>query len=205
VVVRRAMTLLEVLLVLCLLVILASLAWPVLERPLANQRLRQAADVVRTEWTRARVEAMSSGRTMAFTHRLASDAYRVEDLQGAEYVAETVDEGSGETCRSTSYALPEGCQFVAGESRQDDRAAMAFGEDAPVARATAKADADTGADGGAGATAWSDPILFYPDGTTSDATVVLGNEYGRRIELSLRGLTGVAAVGELYDSNEGPR
>ena len=186
---RRAMTLLEVLLVLCLLVILASMAWPVLERPLANQRLRQAADAVRTEWTRARVEAMSSGRTYVFSHGLESDAYRVGDLQNAEYVPETVDEEYGEACRSASYALPEGCQFVAGETRLDDRAEMAFGEEAAP-----EADAD--------GTVWSEPILFYPDGTTSDATVVLENEYHRRIELTLRGLTGVATVGELYESED---
>jgi len=186
---RRAMTLLEVLLVLCLLLILASMAWPVLERPLANQRLRQAADVVRTAWTRARVEAMSSGCTYVFSHGLESDAYRVEELQSVEYVPETADEDYGEVGSPASHALPEGCRFVGGETRLDDRAAMAFGEDAPP-----EADAD--------GTAWSDPILFYPDGTTSDATVVLENEYHRRIELSLRGLTGVATVGELYETEE---
>jgi Tfp pilus assembly protein FimT len=186
---RRAMTLLEVLLVLCLLVILASVAWPALERPLANQRLRQAADAVRAEWTRARVEAMSSGRTYVFSHGLDSDAYRVENLESAEYVPETTDEESAETCGWTSHVLPEGCQFVAGETRPDDRAEMAFGEDAAP-------EAD------AGGTVWSEPILFYPDGTTSDATVVLENEYHRRIELDLRGLTGVATVGELYESED---
>jgi len=43
----------------------------------------------------------------------------------------------------------------------------------------------------------STPILFYPDGTTSTARLLLRNEYDRSIELSLRGLTGVARVGEL--------
>jgi hypothetical protein len=66
---------------------------------------------------------------------------------------------------------------------------MAFGEEAAP---------EAGADG----TVWSEPILFYPDGTASDATVVLENEYRRRIELTLRGLTGVATVGELYETEE---
>ena len=38
--------------------------------------------------------------------------------------------------------------------------------------------------------AWSVPIFFYPDGSTSTAAVLLKNENGRCIEVRLRGLTG---------------
>ncbi len=37
---------------------------------------------------------------------------------------------------------------------------------------------------------WSAPILFRPDGTTSDASVLLVNEPGNTIRVTLRGLTG---------------
>ena len=40
---------------------------------------------------------------------------------------------------------------------------------------------------------WSSPIFFYPDGTTSDAKVVLANPYDNRIVVRLRGLTGMAS------------
>ena len=52
-----------------------------------------------------------------------------------------------------------------------------------------------------------DPVFFFPDGTTSTATLILENKYQRRIELSLRGLTGVITVGDTYpadDSLHGP-
>ena len=42
-------------------------------------------------------------------------------------------------------------------------------------------------------------ILFHPDGTTSDARLVLKNDRGRAMELSLRGLTGTVTVGEMLD------
>ena len=43
---------------------------------------------------------------------------------------------------------------------------------------------------GADGKAWSVPIFFYPDGTTSTAAVLLKNANGRCIEVRLRGLTG---------------
>ena len=58
---RPAFTLIEVILTLCLLVIISALAWPQLGKTFSNQRLRKAADVVRTQWCKARVEAMRMG------------------------------------------------------------------------------------------------------------------------------------------------
>ena len=42
--------------------------------------------------------------------------------------------------------------------------------------------------------AWSAPIFFYPDGSTSTAAVLLKNESGRCIEVRLRGLTGSGTI-----------
>jgi hypothetical protein len=46
-------------------------------------------------------------------------------------------------------------------------------------------------------TGWSQPIFFYPDGTTSSVRLWLRNKDGRMIELYLRGLTGVVKVGNV--------
>ena len=43
-------------------------------------------------------------------------------------------------------------------------------------------------------TAWSTPIFFYPDGSTSTAAILLKNEAGRCIEVRLRGLTGTGTA-----------
>jgi hypothetical protein len=44
--------------------------------------------------------------------------------------------------------------------------------------------------------AWSPPILFHPDGTTSDATLLLANEYQVAIRVTLRGLTGISQTAD---------
>jgi len=194
---RHAVTLVEVLLVLCLLVAIASIAWPSLERPLSNQRLRKAADLVRVVWGRARVRAMSTGETLVFRYSIEGDRYSVQRYAGPESVtgAESTDGPAGTSDYETDPAfmlgseprLPDKMTFLSGETATDVRAESLTLEEAPTA------------DGGQG---WSDPILFYPDGSTSTATVVLRNEYDRSIELSLRGLTGVITVGEVYSAEE---
>ena len=49
---------------------------------------------------------------------------------------------------------------------------------------------------------WSDSICFYPDGTTSDVRLVLLNDRGNRVELTLRGLTGTVIVGDVQAPEE---
>ena len=44
---------------------------------------------------------------------------------------------------------------------------------------------------------WSSPILFFPDGSSSTAAILLKNEAGRCIEVRLRGLTGTSMVTEI--------
>ncbi len=74
---RCAFTLVEVLLTLALLVIVAGLAWVGLQRPLARQRLRSAADAVRSEWCQARNDAMKSGHTYAFRYLVRGNRYHL--------------------------------------------------------------------------------------------------------------------------------
>jgi len=179
--------------VLVLLLALVSISWPALERPLSNQRLRSAADAVRVEWGRARIEAMSSGQTLLFRYSIEGDRYQIERQAGPESPsdAESADGSaalSGYQTRPgalywSELKLPDGVVFLSGETAEDTR--------------SGSLDLESGMSGEAGLN-WSEPILFYPDGTTSTATLVLKNQYDRCIELTLRGLTGVVNVGEIY-------
>ena len=60
--VRAGVTLIELLLVLALLVILATLAYPAYVGPMKNQQLRRSADQIRSAWGQAQVQAMKTGR-----------------------------------------------------------------------------------------------------------------------------------------------
>jgi prepilin-type N-terminal cleavage/methylation domain-containing protein len=193
---RTGFTLLELMLVLSLLVFLAAISWPSVGLPLANQALRSAADEVRTAWARARVAAMSSGYTYVFRYTPDGNRYTIECQVAPEASAEVSTLGSdavgeslaadvvtpaGEECR-----LPEQVRFAGGETVVESRSQATLAADTSVVP-----DAEL---------AFSEPILFYPDGTTSTACVRLQNEYGRCIELSLRGLTGVVTVSRVQDA-----
>ncbi len=199
---RHAFTLLEVLLTLCLLVVLASMTWPALSRPMANQRLRKAADRVQMEWVRARVKAMSDGCIYVFSYSAESDRYLIQSQLAPESVGQEGLTGGGQFATGSAgsavqgaggagwtaggetqeCSLPEGIRFVPGES--------AIGSPAQATPAQPIAAAGE-------TTARAAPIYFYPDGITSTTTVRLANEYGFTIDVSLRGLTGIATVGQV--------
>jgi prepilin-type N-terminal cleavage/methylation domain-containing protein len=191
---RDAFTLIEVLLTLSLMVVLASLSWPSLARPMANQALRSGADEVRTSWAKARVAAMSTGRTYVF-HAPEADHYVVECHVAPEAAGEMSENelaaAQGNSALDSGpraaekHPLPQRVRFVGGKTVVDARDQSAAVSSGPVSDA---------------ALSQVDPIFFYPDGTTSTARVQLQNEYGRMMELSLRGLTGVATVSAIEET-----
>ncbi len=68
---RGGFTLLELMLVLAILLAVAALAWPVLSRAMAVERLRKAADRVHAEWVRA--EALVAHHVVGATTILDKD------------------------------------------------------------------------------------------------------------------------------------
>jgi prepilin-type N-terminal cleavage/methylation domain-containing protein len=190
--ITRGYTLVELLLVLTLLAVIAGLIWPALAKPFASRRLHTAADVVRTELCQARVDAMRSGHTYAFRYVVDNDRFCTAPrndpcaavLADAQADASALSEGDGyvpdeETpSQSVEKTLPEGVKFVT-----PDTPAAASLPSAPEMESSADLSE-----------CWSDPILFYPDGTTSDARLMLANDGGSSIEIMLRGLTGTVSM-----------
>jgi prepilin-type N-terminal cleavage/methylation domain-containing protein len=72
---RRGFTLLELILVLALMVVIVTLAGTNLRSGFRQQRLRKAAEQVRTEWARARNEAIKRGRVQVFYHAQQGNQY----------------------------------------------------------------------------------------------------------------------------------
>ena len=213
---RRGFTLLELTLVLALLLIVASLAWPSLERPLSTHRLRVAADTVRGVWASTRVDAMDSGEVLMFRYAPRSNRYRIERQQADDGSSSTTSGAAGASGASGSSSagsanggdplparvarlpiertLPDGITFASSEVT----AADAPGD--PTQQLPSTMDATTKSDA-----SWSQPILFYLDGTCSNARLVLKNDRDFSIEISLRGLTGVTTVGDIRGKDEGGR
>lgn len=202
---RAAMTLLELMLVLALLVVIGTLSMPAFRTPFDNHRLRQGGEVVRIEWNKARLKAMKTGQIQMFRYAAGSTTYQTmpyfsqqdwleadaahstgTGLAGANQQLAMATQATDQTS-TPARVLPEGVVFVQGEVETNMRSyeiqqQMQGGQVAGALEST--------------------PVLFYPDGTTSDARIVLTNQYQRLyVVVSLRSLTGITKVSNLLSSD----
>jgi len=192
---RRGYTLMEMLLVLAVLVMVAALAAPAMTGIMRRATLTAAGDAVRTDFTRAHVKAMKTGRIQVFRYELNGRKYRVQPWIAGDDSLETnsqsgATEGLGMDVAGAPAAdtgeekeLPEGTTFAGGEAAVESRGSV-VGE--AVSNDASAAEGD-----------WSQPILFYPDGSSSDAFVVVSDEFERGMRIDLSGLTGTAKVGPI--------
>lgn len=191
-------TLLEVVIVLVLVVILSGLAFNALMRPMAARRLQLAADQIRAEWIRARNRAMADGQIYCFQCELGGSGYLSVPYNASwDASGESLDLSTGGLGSPTIPSmqipynggqrkeLPE--KITVADLYVDGMEQLASFGDGPVSEVAVGGDAS---------------ILFFPDGTTSSAMITLENEFGRRIDISLRGLTGAVLVGDLYDAED---
>lgn len=190
-------SLLELLVVLTLLVILLSLAAPSILAPLRGSRLKNAADTICAEFAKARVEAMESGRVRMFRFQTNTGSYQVEPFVRASDTQENNLVGEGD--RVVGNGLIE--QSVQATTRQETLAEgiVFMGEQVDIDMRSYDTTDGQIADAQGGL---SRPILFYPDGTTSDAMVVMKAEDGAMTMVKLRGLTGIAKIGEVQSTED---
>ena len=202
------MTLLEVLLVLGLLVVVAAIAAPSVGITLDSSRLRSAGQLVRARLAKARIKAMESGRTYTFRYQPGGSGFAIaawyshDDYLESSALASATTGGASMTANTPVQnvmppasetlpeKLPESVTFAGSETTDDMRAAMLM-----QSTSTGQSlDSD-----------WSQPIFFYPDGTSSTARLVIMNVRQRYITLTLRGLTGVVQVSRPTAGSEIPQ
>ena len=155
--------------------------------------------MIQNELMRARVEAMESGRVRMFRYQIDTGSFKVAPLlrtsdelennlagtsQGIGISQAVFQSAEAEVVEGT---LEEGIVF-AGESVEADMRSYTLGQEQGGDLSIAD---------------WSNPVLFYPDGTTSDAKVYLRDNGGTLISVQLRGLTGIARIVEPDLSQEG--
>ena len=192
---RGGFTLMELLLVLAVLVIITALAMPSLSGAMANQKLRKAGDLVRSEFARARNRSMRTGRIHVFRYLPGTGEYSLEpwyadddflesNVQTVGMAPVNADAVSSET---VYVQLPDGITFSGLQVEFDARAMETVGEAMQSTSPTAGAPAS---------------ILFYPDGQSSTARIVLSNQASYYLIIQLRGLTGIAKVTDLLNNSE---
>lgn len=194
---RRGFTLLELMLVLAVLVVIAAMTMPALGRVVETQRLKQGADQVRAAWMRTHLTAMRTGKLQMFCFENGAGRYRIETWYAAEEEVEAAD-ATEDTGRRATPAKAPTADAEKGEQMLPDDVVFSAGDAESDNRGSKIEDDVSMTSGGA----WSRPILFYPDGSTSNAHLVVSNKRGRAIRVDLRGLTGGVTVGEIERIDE---
>jgi prepilin-type N-terminal cleavage/methylation domain-containing protein len=201
--IRKAFTLLELLLVLAILVALAGIAVPTFESMVTSRKLGESIQQLMNELKAARVAAMRTGQAQVMRATLQTRDYSISPWLGG---TESQDASAGATVMGTDgqvvatekgasggvstsavdassglKQLSSGVQFSAIETLVDSRNALELqnsGEVMPTAGAAVTTDG------------LSSPLLVYPDGSTTTAQIVLVDQSGRRMAIQIRGVTG---------------
>lgn len=187
------MTLFEILLVLVLLVVVSSLAMPLFDGGFATVRLRRGSDQLLAAWAEARIQSIQTGQTHEFLFQPETGLYRVQPWQalaepGTDPVLTVPDaEEAAEAVWAPYEAeLPEEIVFAEGDEITRD-----------VAGERTVQTLNQGS-----TSTWAAPILFFPDGSTSSASLLLRNERQLYQRVTLRPLTGVARVSDMLTKDE---
>ncbi len=194
---RQGTTLQEMLVVLAILVSLAGSAWPAMRGGLEKGELRSAAKMVRTELAKTRLAAIESGEALYFRFQPVTGKFEVAPVTALQQDQEVIDTVAleaeyDETPQLTEFDLPEGVVFSDPELKDRKKGGALHFE---TEEAEENGESELLSDGDD--EQWSAPIVFFPNGRTSNAQIALQNEDGHHILVSLRGLTGSATIGEL--------
>jgi Tfp pilus assembly protein FimT len=175
------LTLIEVVLVMSLLVVIASITMPFLGNSFSRAHLNAAGDILRDALTRGRMTAMQSGEIQAFRCEPKGARFQLvalDKLSLPESSQPPPDKTDGEhsvhdILRLAPPRLPDNVIFASADIAASNQVGALYG--------SMKDDA------------WSTPILFNPDGTASDASILLQNDQGQTIRVTLRGVTGLVS------------
>jgi Tfp pilus assembly protein FimT len=166
------------LVVLGVVVMVAALAQPALRSALGDSRLRSAARQLRAELAKARLRAMQSGTAQRFRYQPGAGHFEVAPADFDPEAEAEESQERGPAADTNLAARPPGEDVV----EQDLPEGVSF---EPVEETLTMAVDEEG---------WSEPIVFYPNGRTADARIRLRGERNAVVDLSLRGLTGVATA-----------
>lgn len=174
-----AFTLMELLLVVAVLVVVMGLAAPSVNRMFQRTALDRGADRVRAAMGKARVKAIKEGDVYAVFVARGSNWFDVGPFANSknQIARANRDRNVAEQQGNSGFQdniLPGGIRFAASEVLSNARAAEVL--------------SGTESSSGGGL----QQILFYPDGTSQDASIVLQNQVGGIVEIQLRGLTGLS-------------
>jgi prepilin-type N-terminal cleavage/methylation domain-containing protein len=179
----RGFTLIEVSLVLVILVVIGALIAPQMEGAFNRSRLRNGGEVIRSALARTRLRAMETGQTHIFRCQLKGGEFQI--LSIPEVMA-----SGGQTTNPTGAVIEPNADWRLDFTRLPGGVTFAKLDAAPSQQVVAMFSTLQNS-------AWAGPVVFSPDGTSTDATVLLVNENQNTIRVTLRGMTGTVTLGEV--------
>ena len=198
----RGYTLLEMLVVLAVLAVLASLTWPAVRGMLGKGELREAAKQVRVALVKARLRAIESGVAQSFRYLPGTERFEVAPLPTSldeeKAAAPSRFRQRASENEPVQGFLPKGVIF----EEHDSRAASQPSPRPPTMLRMVPGEGP-GVRGRDDAN-WSAPLVFFPNGRSSNARIRLAGPRGLWIEVTLRGTNGATRIGPLERPEEGP-
>jgi Tfp pilus assembly protein FimT len=212
---RGGFTLFELLVVAAVIILIGAIIFPALMSTTETQHLVSSGDTMRTFFARSRNKAMRNGQTLALRYEIGGNQFIIEPWDTGDsnieanassfnmlgQLQQTLTDDRNVTMRLLQQVqtLPGDTVFARGTQAFDSREFAQF--DAMLNPNAANVDSSSVTESVDGV--WSQPILFYPDGSTSQAEVRIGTEDLQIFVLvRIRGLTGVAYVTEIMTQTE---
>lgn len=200
---------------LAVMVAVSAIAVPGIFGALSNRQVARGGNGLRIAMVQARLEAMRTGRTQMMQVELGGSRFKVEPYFDPSDITEAGDmTGRGTAAATGGIAVPalptatppsdspeagarSPLSVAVDEEMLPDLVIFSDAQIQATARSSTIDSAAGAASGGAASGEWSQPIIFYPDGTTSTAAVTVGRESVGRVVVRLRGLTGETRVSEV--------
>ncbi|WP_237226005.1 prepilin-type N-terminal cleavage/methylation domain-containing protein [Rubinisphaera sp. JC750] len=177
---RPGFTLLELALVLAILGTLMAISWPLVLNAYADQDLKQAAQNVRIQLLSTRNRAIRAGEIYQFRVEPGGTGYFSVSYAMEEFQSQQADGGTA----LQQGQLPEGLQFVPAPESPLLSERISTGSLSGFVSFRELAG-----------TEWSQPFLFFPDGTAQQLSFRVMDSDQKFVTLSIHQLTGRVDVG----------
>lgn len=193
--VRGGFTVVELLLVVAVLLVACGIVFPPVLRLMADQPLKEAAELARSRIARVRIKALDTSTAWQFRLEPGGRRFLWMPLESVSANAGTAANSTAVTASTSDSAdsapqfgeLPKGVTF----SADADGVPLAI-EHLPAAMVAGLGNGYELTQVG-----WSLPMTFQPDGSSSDFELAVIDSRGLQIRLTIRGLTGGLTVSSM--------